>query len=360
MRRLILLYSLGILIFGSAPPAIGGTPEALDWLRARQSADGGFAGDFDGASSLGATMEAIFAIVGGGEDPADWVRDGNTPISFLESQASEALSTPGDTAKLILATVAAGQDPRDFGGLDLLASLEATLDDSHRYGGAEAGNVFAQSLAILALKAAGRPIPTSAVDWLVNVQLEDGSWSWNGDTTPGGGDSNTTALAVQSLVAAGGQDAAVSKALEYLRGIQNEDGGFPYQKPSSFGSDTDANSTAYVIQALIATGNDPSGDKWAVGGTTPVAALTALQLENGAFAWQSSVPGENYLATAQAMPALAGKAFLDVTGSMDLGEAPPPAELPVTGRSLGGWGLALIGMGLALAGTGLAWRRRSW
>ncbi len=366
MKRLFLLLSVTTLILWSVAPAMAGTPEALDWLRAHQSADGGFAGDFDSASSVSATAEAVFAIVAGGEDPAAWAQDGNTPVTFLESQAASALALPGDSAKLILAAVAAGRNPRNFGGVDLVASLEAALDDSGLYGGAETGNVFGQSLAILALKATGRPIPASAVDWLVGVQLDDGSWSWNGDTTPGSGDSNSTALAVQALVAAGEQDAAVNKAVEYLRGIQNEDGGFPYQKPSDFGSDTDANSTAYVIQALIATGNDPAGDDWAVGGNTPVDALAGLQLESGAFAWQAAVPGDNFLATVQAVPALAGKAFLDVTGSMDVGEATAPAELPATGGvfpegtyRLLAWGLALTLSGLALSGAGLAWRRRS-
>lgn len=366
MRRLILLLSTAALVLSSAAPAMAGSLEALDWLRAHQSADGGFAGDFDSASGLGATMEAVFAIVAGGEDPATWSQGGNTPISFLESQADSALATPGDTAKLILAAVAAGRDPRDFGGVDLASSLDAKLDDNGLYGGAKTGNVVSQSLAILALKAAGRPIPASAVAWLVGVQLEDGSWSWNGDTTPGSGDSNSTALALQALVAADEQDAVVNKALEYLHGIQNEDGGFPYQKPSDFGSDTDANSTAYVIQALIATGNDPASSDWTVGGNTPLTALAALQLESGAFAWQVAVPDENFLASAQAIPALEGKAFLDVPGAVNGGESIAPDQLPATGGvspegtyRLPVWGLALVVTGLALGKAALILRRRS-
>lgn len=365
MKRLFLIIGVMILVVWSAVPAIAGSPEALDWLRAHQGTDGGFAGDFDNTSSLGATMEAVFAITAGGEDPVTWVQDGNTPISFLEAQAGSALAMPGDNAKLILAVVAAGQNPRDFGNVDLVASLESTLDDGGLYGGVETGNLFAQSLSILALKATGRSIPASAVDWLVGVQLEDGSWSWNGDTTPGTGDSNSTALAVQALVAAGGQDVAISKALDYLRGIQNEDGGFPYQKPSDYGTDTDANSTAYVIQALIAAGNDPDSDGWAMAENSPMSALIALQLESGAFAWQVALSGDNFLATAQAVPAIEGKAFLSVTGLVDVGEAAAPAELPTTGgvspegtSRFPAWGLVLVGAGLLLGGAGLALRGR--
>ena len=357
MRRLIMLVSVVVLILWSVVPALAGAPEALDWLRARQNADGGFAGDSGGASDLSATIEAVFAIVAGGEDPAAWVQGSSTPVNFLESQVGSALTRPGDNAKLILAAVATKRNPRNFGRVDLVSSLEAKLDQSGLYGGAAAGNVFEQSLALLALKSAGRPIPASAVAWLVGLQLGDGSWSWNGDTTPGSGDSNTTALAVQALVAVGGQDVAVGKALGYLRGIQNKDGGFPYQKPSAFGADTDANSTAYVVQAIIATGNDPAGADWAVEGNTPLSALAAHQLKSGAFAWQIATPDANFLATAQAIPAIEGKAFLGVTGSMEVGEAATPAALPATGGAWPAWGLILAAAGLGLSGAGLALRR---
>jgi hypothetical protein len=358
MKRLIGLFCLFALIVWNVAPALAGAPEALAWLRARQSPDGGFAGDSGGAGDPSATIEAIFAGVAGGEDPAAWVQGGNTPISFLEGKANSALAKPGDNAKLILAVVAAKRNPRSFGGVDLVTSLEAKLDSSGIYGGAKTGTVFEQALAILALKATRRSIPAPAVDWLAGLQLGDGSWSWNGDTTPGSGDSNTTALAVQALVAAGGRAAAVSKALGYLHGIQNKDGGFPYQKPSAQGTDTDANSTAYAIQAIVAAGGDPAGADWTVGGNTPLSALAACQLKSGAFTWQSATPADNFLATTQAVPALAGKAILDMTGSLDVGEAAPPAGLPATGGVGPDWGLVLAA-GLALGGAGLALRRHS-
>ena len=356
MKRLIWLFCLLTLIVWNVTPALAGAPEALTWLRARQTTDGGFSGDSGSASDPSATVEAIFAGVAGGQDPAAWAQGGNTPISFLESKANSALAKPGDNAKLILAVVAAKRNPRSFGGVDLVASLEAKLDSGGVYGGAKAGTVFEQALAILALKATRRPIPASAVDWLAGLQLGDGSWSWNGDTTPGSGDSNTTALTVQALVAAGGRAAAVSKALSYLHGIQNKDGGFPYQKPSAQGTDTDANSTAYAIQAIIAAGGNPGGADWTIGGSTPLGALAALQLKSGAFTWQSATPADNFLATTQALPALAGKAILDVTGSLDVGETAPPASLPATGGVWPGWGL-MLAIGLALGGAGLALRR---
>ena len=135
--------------------------------------------------------------------------------------------------------------------------------------------------------------------------------------------------AVVVVAAAGGSD-ALAPALAYYKGIQNDDGGWPYQNPSEYGTATDANSTAVTIQAIIAAGQDPARADWTTGaGNTPVAALEALQNESGAFAWQAAMPDDNLLATIQALPALAGKAFPFAT--MAVGEAAAPATVPQTG-----------------------------
>ncbi|MFQ5578683.1 MAG: prenyltransferase/squalene oxidase repeat-containing protein, partial [Anaerolineae bacterium] len=330
-------------------PAMADTPAALDWLRQKQAPDGGFAGDFDEASSVGATVEAVFAIVAAGQDPAAWTQGQNTPLTFLQTDAP-GITLPGDLAKTVLAAVAAGANPRDFGGVDLIAALEATFDaGSGLYGGLEGGSVFGQSLAVLALHATRQPIPAQAVEWLAGTQIEDGSWSWNGDTTPGAGDTNSAAIAVQALLAAGYSGPAIDNALAYFDARQNEDGGFPYQKPSDFGTDTDANSTAYVAQALLAAGRDASA---------ALAALQTLQNPNGAFRWQAALEADNFLATTQAVAALSGNSFIGVTGTMDAGTAPvpAPAHLPQSGGALFGW-MWLLAAGLALLGGGAITRR---
>ncbi len=204
------------------------------------------------------------------------------------------------------------------------------------------------------------PIPAAAVDYIKAAQQENGSWAWDG-TAETAGDTNTTAFAVQALVAAGeapGSE-AVTKALAYAKGIQNEDGGWPYQNPSEYGTATDANSTAVTIQAIIAAGQDPAGSAWALDGATPTAALEALQNESGAFAWQAAMPDDNLLATVQALPAVAGKAFPLAT--MNVGEAGCRRSCHNTRD----WGphaqpgaSSLVGSGLALAGGGLALRRK--
>ncbi len=85
--------------------------------------------------------------------------------------------------------------------------------------------------------------------------LPGGGWEW----APGwGADTNATALAVQALLA-GGQpvtSTVIVNALGYLKGAQNGDGGFAYSVAGATPGTSDANSTAYVVQALTAAGEN--------------------------------------------------------------------------------------------------------
>jgi hypothetical protein len=133
-----------------------------------------------------------------------------------------------------------------------------------------------------------------------------GGWEWQAGF---GADTNTTAIAVQALIAAGQPTTttAVVDALAFLKTAQAESGGFVYDpRTPEYGAD--ANSTAYVIQALLAAGEDPTGDAWMVAGLTPVRFLLGLQLADGSFEWQPNT-GSNLIATAQAVPALLGQSY---------------------------------------------------
>ena len=355
-RIAILIVILAAMLVGALPVlAAADITAALDYLRSQQSADGGFGSGFSPDSTIGSTADVTLAIVAADGDLAAFDQDGNTPLTYLEANASSA-SSAGDLAKLIMASVAAGENPRAFGGVDSVTSLEALTDASGRIGG-EADTFVSHLLAVLALASAERPIPAAAVDYINSAQQENGSWAWDGSAETAG-DTNTTAFAVQALVAAGEDPGseAVTNALAYYAGIQNEDGGWPYQNPSDFGTDTDANSTAVTIQAIIAAGQDPAGADWTTeGGGTPIAALESLQNASGAFAWQAAMPDDNLLATVQALPALAGKAFPFAT--MDVGE-PTPTTVPETGGAAVAPALSLLLGGLALAGGGYLLNRK--
>ncbi len=358
-RRFVRAILILGLLAAFAMPAWADDPveNGLAYLAAQQQADGGFTNGFSEGSDLGTTCDVILAIVAAGRDPQSWrSAGGRSPLDYLQAQLDAGnVNTTGLRAKLALAIAAVGIDPADFSPT-LLDEIEAAYDPAS---GSFGSTLFDQALAMLALHHHGRSIPAQAVAYLLDNQTEDGAWALFGGTTADTGDTNTTALVIQALLAAG-NDGALDGALAYLQRVQNQDGGFPYQNPSDYGTDTDANSTAYVLQALTAAGQ--SLDDWAPAGVDPRGALEALyDPASGAFFWQAAYATPNVLATAQAIPALAGYTFLDLPRLRAASSTPTPAPpvLPATGGVAPLWpGLALL---LAAAlGVGLAlrpWRR---
>jgi hypothetical protein len=127
-------------------------------------------------------------------------------VAYLEGRAADAVSAgPGPAAKLTLAVVAGGRDPRSFGGLDLVTALTAPVPAGTpvALAGAYGDDLYDHLIVVLALVAAGEPVPPPALDLIRQTQATNGGWAFDGATTPEATDSNTTALAIQALVAAG-------------------------------------------------------------------------------------------------------------------------------------------------------------
>jgi hypothetical protein len=164
-----------------------------------------------------------------------------------------------------------------------------------------------QAWGMLGTSALSETVPPSAIQYLKELQQPDGGWEW---AIGLGTDTNSTALALQALVAAGEPvtSSAVVSGLNCLKNAQNDDGGFPYSPESSWGTLSDANSTAYVVQALLATGEDPLTGTWTISDTNPVSYMLDLQLPNGAFEWQEGA-GADLFATRQVIPALLHRSF---------------------------------------------------
>ncbi|MDI3339919.1 MAG: terpene cyclase/mutase family protein [Sphaerobacter sp.] len=303
MRRVIHALVLVCLLLGTIAPAALGAPtapaaSAVDWLRTQQQADGGFAG-FSGASDPGVTVDAALAFAAAGIDPDLVAVAGQSIIDFLRARADQYSTTTAGAAKLILAAVASGLNPRDFGGIDLVARLEAHLDPAT---GLFDPQIFVHAYGMLALAAAGVPVPPAAIDAVTAAQAADGGWAFTGDPAPGAADSNTTAIVIQALAAAGERTSpAIDRGLGYLRAAQTDDGSFVYQVGAETPAVGDANSTALAIQALLAAGE--RRDSPTV--QSALAALTRFQSESGALRYRDDVPGDNLLATVQAVPALA-------------------------------------------------------
>ena len=287
------LFDRSVFVYAVASDPITAAQSALDWLVPQQQADGSFPG-----FGVGSTADAVLAIVADARDPNSIQKNGNSPVTYLASQAATyASSSTAAAGKLALAVTAAGKDPTNFGEQNLIALIQGSLNASTGQYGA---TPLDQSYAMLGLVSSGQVVPALAITALSQQQLADGGWSFDG-TVASGSDTNTTSVAVQALVAAGASGDVLSKALSYLEGLQNADGGFPF----ATGGETDTNSTAYVIQALVALGRDPSTVK--KGGNDPMTTLLEAQNDNGSF--KSPFAQEDVGATIQAIPALQRKAF---------------------------------------------------
>ncbi len=244
------------------------------------------------------------------------------PIDYLKSQAITETTTvtkTGSCARTILSAQASGQDPTSFGGVDLLSTLTITDYNSSTGQYGLAGDVVVQALSIIALKSAEQTIPVTATDLLKSWQQANGGWNIadpcvcaapNWCCPAVGADIDTTGLAIQALVAAGEPvtSTAIVNALNFLDNLQQNDGGW-----DTFGSTTgNTNSTAWAVQGVMAALQDPQGADWTKDNQTAWDLLLRVQQPTGYFHYSDPPPSwspDLVLTTIQAIPALAGKPF---------------------------------------------------
>lgn len=266
---------------------------ALAYLHTQQQPDGGIDAFGMGASNEGGTILSVLSLAASGR-PANSMAYSGTGKTMVDYLTEHAISYthqttyttsdylfPQQAGYLLMAVTAADQAPTGFGGMDLVAQLEdtyqpatgaysTTAHEGFYTGAAEDDN---QATVILGLVAAGRSVPVTATNYLLNSQAASGSWGTDDDP-------DTAAMVVLALVASGHvrpTDAAIQKALDYLRNAQLLNGGW---RPFWDIDPANANSTGWVIQALVAVGYTPATESWAAS-PNPHEALLALQKPNG-------------------------------------------------------------------------------
>ncbi len=313
-------------VFAGATTALGATPQhdaaqqALDYIRTLQNADGGFP-SYGSDSSAGGTLDAMLAFAAAGVDPDDVRKGGHSPLDYMETQAAAYAASADHAAKLVIVLKAVSQDPHDFAGTDYVAKMESFYDGAtHVYG----VQVIDQALYLLARKSLRLAPAAGSVGVLDSKQQAGGCWEFSDGF---GCDTNSTAMVLQALLAAGvsKSDGAVQAAIAYFKASQNGDCGFPYVAPG----DSDANSTAFVLQALVAAGEDiDAGEPWEKAGQTPMQALLAFRdATTGAFTYAGD---DNAYATYQAVPALLLQPLLLPPKST---ATPHPTRTPVATRT---------------------------
>jgi energy-coupling factor transport system substrate-specific component len=281
-------------------PAPAGAAAAADrsaaYLLGAQNPDGGWgAARGQGSSPVYSAWAAMGLASAGRACPG---RAGD----YLATTA-KPLRDPGDLERAILALRACGRPARDAGGRDLAAALRA----QRRGDGSWAGLVNQSAFAVFALRSAGASARDAAVagagTFIAHQQNADGGFSFARRGAASGIDD--TAAALQALVASGrARTAAVRRAVSFLRARQRADGGFPL----SSGGASNAQSTAWAVQAFVAAGTDPARVT-RKGSRSALAYLRSLVAADGSVRYSRTSGQTPVWVTAQALTALSERPF---------------------------------------------------
>jgi hypothetical protein len=341
MRALALTTAMSMAVLGTSAGSAHAAPltnaqlaqQGAQWLANQIKANGGLLQNFGKPDPVDTAYAVIGMRATGVDKPAS-----DQAMTALEANIGTALQTgghasPAALAEYIIAAHADGLDPKHFGGTAarnnlvnrLLLTQRAKGPDQGLFGAAEPtfDGAYRQGLALIALRMAGYSGPrgTEGLTWLRKQECANGLWEAYrpnpkvpcvpaNATTFAGPDTNSTATAVEAFAAwFRGGVSNPSTIVNSLKAIQSSDGGFPFV--AAPGQASDPNSTALVIQTLVALHTAPSSTAFTKGTNTPYTALASYQLDCtssdfGAFRFPGS-PGANVFATVQAVPALAGK-----------------------------------------------------
>jgi energy-coupling factor transport system substrate-specific component len=282
----------------SIPSAVS---RGVAFLRAAQNADGGFGAAKGQRSSELYSAWAAMGLAATGHDPLSFRRAGHSLLDAVRGEAS-TLEDAGDEERTILALRACGASTHAFPGGDPVAKLLRARSSDGSFGRL----VNLTTFAIFSLRAAGRPAsdPTvaAAARWLSSQQNPDGGFGFAG--RGGSEDVDDTAAALQGAIDAGLRGPVVTRSVAFLRRAQNPDGGYPQQ----IGGASNAQSTAWAAQGLVAAGQSVGAVK-RDGGRSPLAYLESLMAPDGSVRYSRTSAQTPVWVTAQALIALAGKPF---------------------------------------------------
>jgi len=291
------VLSVGAAAGPAAAPAQAATP--AQYLVRAQHDDGGFGATPAGRAAGLYTGWAVLALATQRGEAAAVHR----AVAWTRAHAhglttNSGATGTGDLERTILLLVAAGRSPRAFARQDLVAALTRRVGGD----GSVLGQVNLSAFAILALRGAGTradgPVLRRAGTWLARQQNDDGGY---GFLTKGlASDVDDTAAALQALRSIGGHRSELRAGAAYIRRVQNGDGGLPQQR----GGSSNAQSTAWGIQGLVAAGVSLAGVR-RDGSPTPLAYLRSLVGENGAVRYSRTSTQSPVWVTSNAALALA-------------------------------------------------------
>ncbi|MBI4079023.1 MAG: hypothetical protein HY429_01870 [Candidatus Levybacteria bacterium] len=296
------LYISSLTVFADALVDNG-----INFLKSKQDDTGRITNGFSNPSQWAAVAFSAAGV------PIDTVKNPSVSLrDFLLSHPPAATSTVSDWEAALLAVVAAGDDPTNFGTVNYVSHIESA------YNNQQIGETYLLNddmFGLLALIASGSTadatITQDTLNFIIDHQAADGSFSWSPDTTCQFCDTSDdmTAAAIQALQAAKDSgmaytgtntllslDSALANARDVLISHQNADGGFGY-----FGT-SDADTTSWALMAFNVLGLGVSSQA-----TLAKNWLTAQQSASGGF---PSYSGDDTTTTSHALIALLGKGWL--------------------------------------------------
>jgi prenyltransferase beta subunit len=298
----VALIAVVVFAFGGASAHAASLSPELNFLASAQNTDGGFGAARGQSTSELYTAWTAMGLAAAGRNPASVRRDGHSVLDALRAEVS-TLSGIGDAERTILAAQVCGASSYSFAGRDLVAEVLRARDGDNSF----EHLVNLTAFAIFALRAVGHspsyPAIRDAAGWIEQQQNSDGGFSFGEHGSPS--DVDDTGAALQALAVAGARNTrVVSAGADYLIRSQNLDGGFPEQ----YGSESNAQSTAWAIQGLIAAGQHPSAVRRR-GSRSPEGYLESLLAPGGSIRYSRTGAQTPVWVTAQAMIALADKTF---------------------------------------------------
>jgi energy-coupling factor transport system substrate-specific component len=238
------------------------------------SANGTPAGYLESAK-LNSTLYIGWAALG---LEADGIRPPQRMLTYIEDHEA---TDPGSIERTILALRGAGVSTGEF----------ARLQHDIERDGSVAQQTNLTAFAVLAYRADGQKPPAKTLSWLAAQQDSDGGFNFA--TRGAASDVDDTGAALEAL--RGSAPAKeIDRAVRFIDGHQNRDGGFP----SESGGSSNAQSTAFAIQGLVAAGVHP---------TRAIAYLRSLVQPSGAIDYSKGDAQSPVWVTGEALMGLAGK-----------------------------------------------------
>jgi len=280
-----LAFGEGSLTFQDTAQGI--IDKGFSYLASQQNADGGFRW-MDETSNVAVSLRVVWALAAAGYTQDYILSDmGERPVDFLAGNAYEWVfqsdsEVPGlsvaRAGQMLIAIAAANENPHAFGNtpFDYAYALNEQFDpNTGIYGTSTEDNVIDQVWAMLGLTANHLSVSPDAAKWLAGAQNDQGAWNDGYESYL-----DTTPLAVMALIASGEfqeDSPEIERAIAFIKDNQQPEGGWQ----TVWDTQTNANTTAMTLQAIVSLGQDPSGSNWSAASGDPLTALTTLQSENG-------------------------------------------------------------------------------